>query len=32
MSNDDWPQSKEQEVMESLWQPYLSDGLYEDDM
>jgi len=31
MSNDDWPQSKAQEVIESLWQPYLSVGLYEDD-
>lgn len=30
MSNDDWPQSKAQEVIESLWQLYLSVGLYED--
>ena len=28
MSNDDCPQSKAQEVIESLWQPYLSVGLY----
>ena len=31
MSNDDWPQSKAQEVIESLWQPYLSVGLHEEE-